>query len=200
MIEIISHKISGSDVISYFLSTMETGGDQVAERFRALAGIGDFYSLAPPGVAEERLTQFRTGGLFPAEPSYTIGSHQVREVPNHSAELARVVEQRVATLQNPVVLLHEPYLTPSNEKSRIARELIGIAGAFYKVIRLRPSASVNLAQEIGRFTVSWHALIILADDASVPLELSQAMRSADLVAVGAYDGESYVYWIRRNGP
>jgi hypothetical protein len=198
MTEIISHKISGSDVVSHFLSTMDTAGDRVKEHFGALADAGDFYSLAPRDVAKDRLKQFRAGGVFPAGPSYSVGKHLVREVPNHSEELALVVEHHAATLQNPIVLLHEPYLTPM-DKSEIAHELIRIDGAFYKIVRLRQAPAANLAQDIGRFTVSWHALIILADDANDTFELARIVQSAKLIAVGAYDGESYVYWIRRIG-
>ena len=96
-----------------------------------------------------------------------------------------------------MVLLHEPYLT-LNDPSEIARELTKIDSALYKQLLPADVQDADLVREIGRFTVSWHALVILLEHQE-PLEIKHIIQSAKVMAVGAYKGESYVYWVRRNG-
>jgi UDP-N-acetyl-D-mannosaminuronic acid transferase (WecB/TagA/CpsF family) len=54
---------------------------------------------------------------------------------------------------------------------------------------------IDLASEISRFTVSWHALAVLTA-ARRDSELPQIFAKAQLIIAGAYDGESFVYWAR----
>ena len=95
-----------------------------------------------------------------------------------------------------MVLLHEPYLT-LNDPSEITRELTKIDSALYKLLLPTDVQNADLVREIGRFTVSWHALVILLKHQE-PHEITHIIQSAKLMAVGAYKGESYVYWVRHN--
>jgi hypothetical protein len=44
--------------------------------------------------------------------------------------------------------------------------------------------------------VSWHALVVLCFGEEVS-DLSQTFAKASLIAAGAYDGESFIYWQHR---
>jgi hypothetical protein len=195
MTDVISHRLDRNDAINHFLATLETGGSGAQERFLSMCDDGDFFALAPKGQTEERLRQFRNGGLFAPGKLRKKGKHIVTEVPNHADALASVIGTHLAKLARAAVLLHEPYLTEC-DKSKTLLELTTIGSARYKVLAPNQTTTADLAKEIGRFTVSWHALIILTENPD-DFRLGPIAQGTVLLAVGAYDGESYAYWLRR---
>jgi hypothetical protein len=197
MIKVVSHQIDRGDAIAHFMSALETGGEGAREQFITVAEQGDFFALGPEDATQDRLKRFRTGGLFPHGTAYERGKYRVVEVPYHADRLASVIWEHARHLHHPMVLLHEPYLT-ENDKTPKLLELTKIDDALYKVLPGSDPRSIDLVTEIHRFTVSWHALVILTEHEE-PLGIRRIVDSAKLVAVGAYKGESYVYWLRR-GP
>jgi hypothetical protein len=196
MTKVVPHRLHGREVIAHFLSTVETGGEGAREHFIKVMDQGDFFALAPEGATEDRLNQFRTGGLFPHGTAYERGKYRIVEVPYHADMLVPIVQEHARNLQHPMVLLHEPYLTEEDKTPNLL-ELKKIDDALYKVLPADQARSVDLVTEIHCFTVSWHALVILTEQEE-PLRIRRIVDNAKLVAVGAYKGESYVYWLRRD--
>jgi len=197
MTKVVSHQIHGGEVIAHFLSTLETGGEGAQEHFIGVADQGDFFALGPEDATQDRLKQFHTGGLFPHGTAYERGKYRIVEVPYHADMLVPIVRKHARNLRHPMVLLHEPYLT-EKDKTPTLLELTKIDNALYKVLPASQARSRDLVTEIHRFTVSWHALVLLIEHDEEPLRIRRIVDSAKLVAVGAYKGESYVYWLRRN--
>ncbi len=196
MTSVISHRLNRNDAISHFRLTLETAGTGAQEQFLRVSDSGDFFALAPKGQTEDRLRQFQAGGLFPLGKLYKQGEYTIREVTYHADALAPLVKRHAKKLRRPIVLLHEPYLT-ERDNTEIVRELTKIDSALYKVVLPDEVATADLARDIGRFTVSWHTLVILTEREE-SLQIEGIMRDAMLVAVGAYKGESYIYWLRRS--
>jgi hypothetical protein len=194
----ISHLLSGTDALPHFLWTIETASRELAEEFSALANSGDFWSIAPAGTRPERLIEFRRGGLFPSGATYISGGRQITEVSIHGAELAAVITHQAAKLPKPVLLLHEPYLKKDNA-SEIARELTSIGTTLYKIVDIKKSTAASLTHDLAQFTVSWHALFILVNQEQISPDL-RIIQTAELIAVGAYDVESYLYWVKQTLP
>ncbi len=191
----ISHSLSSTDALPHFLRTIEYASRELAEDFNALANSGDFWSIAPAGTQPERLIEFRRGGLFPSGTTYVSGGRQITEVSIHSAELTAVIAHQAAGLPEPVLLLHEPYLK-QDSASEIARKLTLIGTTLYKIVDVKKSTAASLTHDLAQFTVSWHALFILVNQEQISPDL-RIMQTAELIAVGAYDVESYLYWVKQ---
>lgn len=196
--KIVSHQLASADVAGYFLATLELGGDLATDHFRTVMDSGDFFALAPEGESIGRLRQFSTGGLLEFGERRESGSFVLRNVPNLADAMAATILDYAEKIDNPIVLLHEPYLQ-INDASEITRELSVIGSALYKAIALDTSPDIDLAQQIRRFSVSWHALFILSASQN-RIDLKEIIENAVLIGVGAYDGESYIYWSKRHQP
>lgn len=195
MTKVVSHQLHGREVIAHFLSTLETGGGGAQEHFAKVTDRGQFFALAPEDATEDRLKQFGTGGLFPPGTAYHQGKYRLVQVSKHGDMLVPIIWEHAGKLAHPMVLLHEPYLTEKDKTPKLL-ELTKIDGGLYKVLPTDQARNVDLVTEIHRFTVSWHALVILTEHEE-PLGIQRILDTAKLVAVGAYKGESYVYWLRR---
>jgi hypothetical protein len=197
--DVVCRSLPEAETLPHFVGTMEGYGQSLVKQFRSVAPAGDFWAIAPPQAPLERLLQFRTGGLFPPGPSHRQGGYVLTQVPTHDAELALVMERYAAEIRYPRLLLHEPYLKKDEPKSEIAKSLREIDGTLFKVVDPGTMTSNELAEDIARFHVPWHALSILVDRQRLSSSL-KTVAASKLIAVGAYDQESYLYWVRRNPP
>jgi hypothetical protein len=191
----VSHPIPfGAQVISHFTSTLETANRSLADHFVGCAKFGTFWSIAPVDTPQDRLTQFRRGNLLPAGNRYSLPGFLITEVENCAFEFASLIKRKSVQIKMPRLFLHEPYLTTS-DNSTIAKELTELNFGLFKIAKIKSVPIKSIKENIAKFTVSWHALFMVASRMDYQ-SAQQLISSSEIIGVGAYDGESYLYWLR----
>ena len=125
------------------------------------------------------------------------GGYLLERVGNTAASLAKVIYDEFRDSQFSI-FIREPYLRPG-DKSKILNELSFVGDSLYKIICSDLTDEASLAAAIRKFTVSWSFLLIVAAHSDPCKNTSELVSGAILIAVNAYDGESYLFW-RKDSP
>jgi hypothetical protein len=197
-------RLRGAAPLDYLSEVIRTGGasDQgIGSELRQ----GDLIAVVPPNTSEQRVMQFNAGGLLPAGPVRVIGGTSIQEVPTSVSTLAKVVSDRVRTLEDPVLWIHEPMLVEGALKSFLGDEIDSqkircqeIEGQLYLAYSSDIRAEMRIAQAINSSMLSWHFLAFVTDRVHQVSSVSELLKQAKMILVGAYDGESALIWERRS--
>jgi hypothetical protein len=192
-----SQPLPFSSAQDYVAACLKGVDGELASTFLQRAG-GKFYSIAPVNAAGSDYTDFKHGGFVKAGEHQEVDNFIVQKLSQAPAEyLAAIVKRYVAEKNNSVAIVHEPYLRPGDE-TPLANSLQSIGSNYFKLFNVRGMSSESLTTEILNHTVSWSFLLLLLKD--IPdfspgeAQYKRVASDAWFIAVGAYDGESYVYW------
>jgi hypothetical protein len=179
--------------LEYFRGVLEmaglTGQTAIADRLR----LGRFYAIAPAGTGLTKLLKFKEAGLLPDLPIYQSETHVIQAVDTTLAQAARIVNETIERHADSVLWIHEPMLTQIElmDRSRPARRLGEQLYLVYPTGCPHPRSTEDLL----RYSLlSWHFLGFLVPTRHSAQSTEDLVRSAKLMIVGAYDGESFVYW------
>jgi hypothetical protein len=205
MTEPSSYQLSFEEAISHFFCVVDADGKGLSSIISKYVRRGSFFAIAPIGTSYRRLLEFRQGGLVtssdredsgpPIRASQRDGEAFAVPIPDLAEAMATVICSRRRNIAIATVFIREPYLT-SLHKSDITSELIKIGTGLYKAIPAKVCNTSNLTQDIRRFQVPWSFLLILSNVDKQERNIEDIIANADTMAVNAYDGESYLYWLR----
>lgn len=201
---IVMQRLRGAAPLEYLSEVLRTGGAS-DQGIRSELRQGDLIAAVPPNTPEQRVMQFDAGGLLPAGPVRMVGGTRIQEVPTSVSLLAKVVSERVRTLEDPVLWIHEPMLAESELNSFLADEIDSqkilcqeIEGQLYLAYGSDIRAEKRIAQAINASMLSWHFLAFVTDRVHHVSSVSDLLKEAKMIVVGAYDGESALIWERRS--
>jgi len=118
-----------------------------------------------------------------------------KKVQDLAEELAELVCRSSINMPLAMAFIREPYLK-YGDKSDILAGLTSIGSALFKVLSLRDCDVSKLTDEIRRFQVSWSFLLIVAEVGFDETDMEVILANASTMIVNAYDGESYLCWMR----
>jgi hypothetical protein len=190
-----SYSLNSSNALSYFTETLAHVDREFSEAFRNEFVKGGFLSLAREGMTEEALLRFGSGLMPPSPKTPTAdGKYLVSEVKTLVLDMAKIILERARELRNPTLYLHEPYLKQNEPNTELSQALTAVDGRLFFVQALESVTPEELEERIYNYSVPWHSLALLVDRKELEPDLSSLMSDAVLIAVGAYDGESHLYW------
>jgi len=201
---IVMQRLRGAAPGDYLSEVLRTGGAS-DQGIGSELHQGDLIAVVPPNTPEQRVMQFNAGGLLPAGPVRVIGGTRIQEVPTSVSMLAKVVSERVRTLEDPVLWIHDPMLVESELKSFLGDEIDSkkiscqqIEGQLYLAYVSDIRTEKRIAQAINSSMLSWHFLAFVTDRVHQVSSVSDLLKQAKMILVGAYDGESALIWERRS--
>jgi len=189
-----SYPLKPSDALSRFIETLAYADRDFAEAFRDQSMKGSFFSLAREGLTGETLLRF-DASMMPPSPKIPAGhgEYLVSEVKCLNFDMATIILQRARVLKHPTLYLHEPYLK-QNEPNELSKALTAVGDRLFFVKGLETVSAKELEDRIHNYSVAWHSLALLVDRKELEPTLDSLLSDAVLIAVGAYDGESHLYW------
>ncbi|MEM1247665.1 MAG: hypothetical protein AAGK22_14905 [Acidobacteriota bacterium] len=160
---------------------------------RITAAPGTFWTLAPLGASHERLHDFRSGGLLPAETSGVV------ETPSTLKELAVLLREHFTGRE---LLLFDPVAKPDDPLTETAPEVRVDGDNVYRTLSLLDASTSTIARQIASTNALFHSLGVVSTplaerSVSGRIDAQELLHRADGATVAfqtAYDGESYVVW------
>ena len=194
MTNIIASKILPFKLgIQYFLQVLKTGGVLDSNLVDRHLSQGTFYAIAPDGTDDQRLAKFEVGGILLPEPKIHSGAYVVQAVPTTLPIATSITSKEMAGSDDPVLWIHEPLLT---EDEVVAKRLPyqKVGKDLYLVFDRGAGVEVRIKELIQRSLLSWHFLAFLTNGLHQVQSVENLVQCAKLIVVGAYDGESFLYW------
>jgi hypothetical protein len=198
-LEYFSDRIDGGNILSKILQeTIELDS-------------GVFFTLVADGSDLEGIYEFKYGGFLPQNPiiKYLNNAGQVcsySEIPTIDAELSQLIFN---VMQNNTVsclfddITREPTDRSLHDSIDTYKYVSG--NEVYYLLNQQDSTAEKIRLCLRTSNAFWHSLCVLSSAAIHPANrtLSESMfkelcMHAQLVFVGAYDREGYVFW-ERNG-
>lgn len=149
------------------------------------------FAIAPENASNARVLDFAQGGLLTAMPRTSDGHTSVQAVPTTVPTAATIVCDELMQCQQPAFWIHEPLLTEAEIAQRNMPHVI-IDRQIYLVFESELDAG-RIAELIRYSLLSWHFLAFVTEGRSQIRCVDDLVRSARLILVGAYDGESFLY-------
>lgn len=191
MNDITSKSLPPKPAIQYFLQVLKCGGVADTDLSDRHLSQGTFYAIAPNDTDDHRLVEFELGGILPAEPKVPDGSYLIQRVPNTVPIAASIASKELSSMSDPVLWIHEPLLT---EQEVIAKHLPYQRIGKELYLLFDKGAETQAMDLIQRSLLSWHFLGVITDRLGQVHSVEQLIQCARLILVGAYDGESFLYW------
>jgi hypothetical protein len=178
---------------------------------------GHFYTLLPKDANLEHLYQFNAGGILPQNPIKfgsvgNLGNFYHSETPSIMDDLARMIEDILHQNENVTCIIDDVIRNSSHKTIRECNDQFKSCIAFseksvYYLFNKENAEFPLLFDCLGRNCGYWHALTILSnislkDCVGKQLEkpiLSQICKNAQMIIIGAYDGEGYLFWEKKLG-
>jgi hypothetical protein len=177
--------------LAHVVSIVEMNGDKVENSIKQKLLRGKFFSLAPEKTDQARLLAFNSGGVTAQQPLQRVGQYEVAEVKNLAGSLADIVARALVSTPGSSLFFREPYLN----KDQVPSDFLKIGSGLFKKIESSGWEVFNLAKEVAYFTVSWNFLSIISAVTSLHPCFDELMEQVNFIAVNAYDGESYMFWV-----
>lgn len=173
---------------------------------------GHFFTLLPKGAHLENIYQCKHGNILPQNPiKYgpvaNLGNYHYKETPSISDEVANII---VDLLQKDANLscIVDDVIRYSTDKlleqgSEEIKNCIAYSGRDVYYLLNKRNATIPLVSEcLRRNRGYWHALSIISKislkgftgkELKKPI-LTQICNNAQMLIIGAYDGEGYIFW------
>ncbi len=189
-------RLQGAQTIDYFSEILKTGGAGDADFNLSQLRYGHFSAVVPPHTSAQRVTRFGAGGLLAATESVrVIGKARVQAVPTAISAISAIMAKRIRLFEDPVLWVHEPML-PEEQITAPHASCRNIQGQLYLVYEDEVFTEARIAEIIRYSTLSWHFLAFLTNGVHQVRAVSDLVGQAQIILVGAYDGESMLLWER----
>lgn len=189
-------RLQGAPTIDYFSKILQAGGAVDADFNASQLREGDFSAVLPRNTDARRIARFDEGALLAAtEPVQVTGKIRVQAVPTATSAVSAIMAERMRRLSAPVLWVHEPMLLAEEISSPRAHSQ-SIQGHLYLVYNADMLTEAHIAEVIRYSTLSWHFLAFLTNQIHHVGSVSELVGHAQMILVGAYDGESVLLWER----
>lgn len=188
---LVSKKMHHSRTQAYFNNCLAAVDQALCDEFSSVTG-GDFFAIVPQNSNERDVEAFQQGGVIKPSSRQKMNEWVLEEKDREPISLlvSSIVRHQVSGGAR-YAYIHEPYLGADDE-SPLVEGLVKVGKRYYKIIDVAEK-SAQLAQEILNYTVSW-GFTLLMHPSAVCLKPEDLVRESKFIAIGAYDGESYIYW------
>jgi hypothetical protein len=208
MSRLIKYKLEFSSAFEFVQETLDQANTMSSELLNLLNFVkGSFFTFLPVGINQARLYEFSSGGIDQRfyktnnDPEKSNGNSLIHDIRNKFCDLILKKIQKQIDL---VCVFDDVLRSPTDS---YGMDLFHSNGLLYMneiyYLLEQHSISKNLIQDCLRASnACWHSLCILT---SATIDKSAANKltldtlydiclNAEIVVVGAYDGEGYIFW------
>lgn len=186
-------RLQDGAAIAYFAQVLRAGGALDFDA-NALQG-GRFGAVVPTSTSVERVVQFSTGGLLVPDRAPTDGPTKLEAVPTSISSVSAIVAQKIRQYDEPSFWVHEPMLQES-EISASGYRSRRVGDELYLVYEENLASQDRIAEIVRYSMLSWHFLAFVTDGIHSVQSVPELATRAEMILVGAYDGESVLLWER----
>lgn len=167
---------------------------------------GHFFTLLPNDANFEEIYHFKYGGILPQYPEekYFINGHwsSYSWIPDIYLELSQLILKEITYKDRLSCFMDDVLASPKDEYYTLYSDNFSLFydEEVYYLIN-KENISLELLRKCLRFTTSfWHSLCVFTRGdfnglTTLGLEkIKEICLKTDLVMIGAYDGEGYVFW------
>ncbi len=130
------------------------------------------------------------------EETLRVGGYVLEKIRNLAECLAQVVCREFGD-RALSVYIREPYLTGADKDAKID-QLTFVGGELFKVVNTEVTSEIELTTLIRQFTLTWSFLLVISSmKSNEATDIGDVISKALFIAVGCYDGESYLCWRRQ---
>lgn len=172
---------------------------------------GAFFTLFPADINVEKIHEFSWGGILPQNPIHQFVGHSWSETPSLINEFAEFISDILIRNLNLHCIIDDVvrYSTDSFVDKEQLQQCIKFSGRDVYYLINHDNLSIPLLVKCLQNSLSfWHSLCVISkysmgnclDQQIQYSKLKEFCLCAECFIVGAYDGEGYVLWEKRNGP
>jgi hypothetical protein len=208
--EIIRYNLEFEKTIEYFNWTLD-GGNTLSKELEKVLDFekGQFFTLLPEDADFGALYEFADGWILPQNPTYVqfdasgnkSGSYTI--VPQLNHEISDFIFNKMEFKNNRVCVFEDVLTRPEHPHLEFFHQygLQYLNECYYFLSRDNDSPEI-IAQTISESGAIWHTLFILTESDNlkalgkeITLEsIREFCKNVQLLVLGAYDGEGYVFW------
>jgi hypothetical protein len=218
-----SERSLGPQAIDYIRQRLTHGKSLARHLLEALdLERGSVIACLPPNVGDQEALQFKEGGKLPHPDPSTFRyltdeqgrTSRLEPVPNTDPWLVSLVQHFLSQSADRVCIFEEFYAEPSDplwSKKESKREAASFVDDEVYYVLVSGDSEEQLREAVGWSQQAWPALLAamtsMTADEPIPSDrrnISPALLKplagrTERLAVGAYDGESYLIWSKPQG-
>lgn len=187
--DIVNKTLCPAAAIEYLTDTLNQIEVAGADVTRVLLS-GSMSALVPDSTPDNRVCDFKHGGILAPIDLSVVVPKTVRPVANTAEFLARQLVQ----FDGLECLIHDP-LKEIGEATMADGVPILVEGSLFYLNKQCFQSVAECQKVVRRNTLSWHFLMLIGRyPNSENLTRKSIVLDAACIVVGAYDGESYLVW------
>ena len=164
---------------------------------------GHFFTLMPDDANLQRLYEFKTGGILPQNPELVGKNGSTYSfIPNLVEELAHLIQYKIQNNPKLWAFFEDVSWGPSFEHFGVLLSHVRIYGnQVYYALGMGDLEIPKIVEAIANTNAFWHSVAVLTEtdvgrfDRELTLEqFAEIARQTELLIIGAYDAEGYVFW------
>lgn len=206
MEKLYKHKLNFNLALEYVRSRLDNVNVISMELINQLDFFkGYFFTLLPSIANQKLLYNFKGGGILPQNPLEEYHVSGIKStysiIPSIVEELALLISKEVKQRKNIVCMFDD---VNCSLKHVTGYDLYENYGLLYKdeiyYLLNNTNISVDLTKEcLNNSNAFWHSLCVFAEiensEKNLSLEhVKEICMTTQLIMIGAYDGEGYVFW------
>jgi ribosomal-protein-alanine N-acetyltransferase len=187
--EITNHELQDNTAFDYISEAASIIYSDFGTEFTKCLHLGKFFAIAPANVEHERLLKFEQDGL--TEPGQTVikGDFRLTQVIRLDEDFAQKMSLAIQRWPGSLAVGFDSLSGVEINTFNLSQPPFGI------LVNKHPTTN-ELVDFVNSFSTAWRTVAMVVDhptNVRSPIQLTECMR---LFAVSAYDGESFIYWIR----
>jgi len=208
MKQLNKHKLNFDPTWKYVKNNLEKATTLSAELLNLLDfKNGHFFTLLPNDANIKRLYEFEGGVILPQNPEqeYFVSGKRATYsiIPTIRKELSELILKKIESKDKLCCVFDDVVRIPTDKHMALFHSY----GLFYKnevyyLLEKNKISNELIIQCLRASNAFWHSLCVLSkidfkceDSKKLDLEkIKDICLNADLIIIGAYDGEGYIFW------
>lgn len=190
-----SHKLTFPEASAHLLEAASWISTDLASLLQARLTQGNIFAIAPSSASPDRLRALEAGGLTPSGKEFQQNENRVVEKLTFNNEFANILKKTLESNAGAAVLGFDVTHLPDP----VETDPLDLSTPPFGVLSAANPAPEAIVEFINNFATAWTTVIMVVDHPTVartPKELAETLL---LFGVAAYDGESFIYWMRMKG-
>lgn len=172
----------------HFLSEVDAAGQSAKSTMEHIYPLGEVFALVPESLSDVEATRFRDGRLN-KNVTITETCHEANKA------LQQMIVANADPRVKPSVLLREPYMNMNEVIGRRKGVIVNVEGGIYEKFTFESLKLTAFLEGLDFYQNIWGFLLLLGSYQNF-CDFSMLIRTSKLIAVSAYDGESYLVWMK----
>jgi len=200
------YKLDYDRAWEYTQETLDEANTLSSELLKAISfEDGDFFTLLPPDANRERLYEFKAGVILPNQQWIVAeNSSSYSVIPTIRDELSELLLKAINSKRDLCYVIDDVNSSLKDENI----DSLDVHGLFYREEIYYMLNTPNISKELlldylNTSNAFWHSLCVLTKThfSSKELDIEKIhtiCSNIQLIMVGAYDGEGYIFWEKKD--